>query len=216
MYFDFHHHSINSNGIKNIRIGISEELPGENSWFSAGIHPWDIEDLEISQSLKSLSSLLINKHCVALGELGIDKNFGTNLDLQIQVFRAQVALAEEYQKKVLIIHCIKAFQEMIEEKKRRSNDFIWVLHGFNGSRELIQQLLDQGFYFSVGALLFQEKAKISKHLQHIPLERLFIESDQSSIGIKDIYSRVAQLLKMDREDLNRKIEQNLKQILSRN
>ena len=153
---------------------------------------------------------------MALGELGIDKNFGTNLDLQIQVFRAQVALAEEYQKKVLIIHCIKAFQEMIEEKKRRSNDFIWVLHGFNGSRELIQQLLDQGFYFSVGALLFQEKAKISKHLQHIPLERLFIESDQSSIGIKDIYSRVAQLLKMDRKDLNRKIEQNLKQILSRN
>ena len=133
MYFDFHHHSINTNGIKNIRIGILEEVAGENSWFSAGIHPWDIEDILISQSMKSLASLLKDKHCVALGELGIDKNFGTNLDLQIQVFRAQVALAEEYQKKVLIIHCIKAFQEIIEEKKRLSNDCIWntVFMSFN-------------------------------------------------------------------------------------
>lgn len=212
MYFNFHYHSGGSNGIRNIRIGPNEVILKEGEYFSAGIHPWDIDHIDLSKALSDLETQLGKPRCVALGELGFDKNLGTNLDLQKEVFRSQLALALKHQKKVLIVHCIKAFQEIIEEKKNAPKNVIWVLHGFNGSKELIQQLLSQGFYFSLGALLFKEEAKITQNIIKIPIDRLFLETDDSTFKIEEVYHRAAQLLNIKADFLEDRLEQNLKHL----
>jgi len=89
MYFNFHHHSNDPSGIKNIRIDPDEEVLTEGNLFSAGIHPWDVERMDIPKALSEQDILLKDPKCMALGELGLDKNFGTNLDLQIKVLRSQ-------------------------------------------------------------------------------------------------------------------------------
>lgn len=216
MYFNFHHHSKGPSGIKNVRIGHSEEDLKGGEFFSAGIHPWDVEGMDIPKALSELDILLKDPKCMALGELGLDKNFGTNLDLQKEVLRSQLALALKHQKKVLIIHCIKAFQEIIEEKKKAPIHLKWVLHGFNGSSQLIAQLLQQGFYFSVGGLLLQREAKITKNLQKIPLDRLFLETDESEYPIEEIYQKAAQLLKLELNPLKVQLEHNLKLLFEEN
>lgn len=216
MYFNFHHHSKDPSGIKNVRIGHSEEDLKGGMLFSAGIHPWDVGGIDIPKALSELDILLKDPKCMALGELGIDKNFGTNLDLQIEVLRSQLALALKHQKKVLIIHCTKAFQEIIEEKKKAPIHFKWVLHGFNGSSQLIAQLLQQGFYFSVGGLLMKKEAKITKNLQKIPLDRLFLETDDSKYPIEEIYQKAAQLLNLELNPLRVQLEHNLKLLFEGN
>jgi len=214
MHFNFHYHSVSSHGIKNIRVGCFEEVLDESTSFSAGIHPWDVDSIDLSKALLDLDSRLKQPKCLALGELGIDKKFGTNLDLQIGLLRSQLELALKHQKKVLIIHCIKAFQEIIEEKNKAPNDFIWVLHGFNGSKELIQQMLHQGFYFSLGALLFMEDAKIIQNIKEIPLDRLFLETDDSDLIIEEVYQRAAHLLNLNVNIIEDQLEQNLKQVFT--
>lgn len=212
MYFDFHHHSSNSLGIKNIRLGSSEELLIDDLLFSVGIHPWDVDDVDMDKALTSLAFLLDDPKCVALGELGFDKKFGTNLDLQIELFRSQLAMAQKHHKKVLIIHCVKAFQEIIEEKMKAPGLFKWVLHGFNGSAHLIQQLLKHDFYFSVGPLLFKAESQIANNLHLLPLNRLFFETDDSDFGIDEVYQKAAEILEVDDRKLEFLVEQNLKQL----
>lgn len=206
--FHTHHADTGRNGIFNQRIGKEIKLP-KDTWYSAGIHPWDVEEVVLKSALKQLQTQLKNKNCLALGEIGIDKHFGTNLDLQIEVLKQQINLAEKQQKKVLIIHCIKAYQELISIKNEFSNEFIWILHGFNGSKELIESLVNQGFYFSIGALLQNPKSKIAQNLGIIPLDRLFFETDESHISIENIYQFAAKILGINTDDLENQIHQNL-------
>lgn len=214
MHFDFHHHSSVTThfGLKNIRLGHSEEGFMDASLYSIGIHPWDIKSIDLGKALTSLDGRLNDPKYMALGELGFDKNFGTNLDIQKEVFRSQLALAEKHQKKVLIIHCVKAFQEIIEEKMKTPYLFKWVLHGFNGSADLIQQLINHDFYFSIGALLFKKESKIAHHLHLIPLDRIFFETDESNFGIDEVYQQAAEILNIEESKLEFQVELNLKQL----
>lgn len=211
--FDFHTHHKDTGpyGIVNQRIGKESKLP-KNTWFSAGIHPWDAEELHLENALDQLQTQIKNKNCLAIGEIGLDKHFGTNLDFQIEVLKKQIFLAQKYQKEVLIIHCVKAYQDIIGVKKEFSNELIWVLHGFNGAAELIESLLNQGFYFSIGASLQNPKSKIHHHLGAIPLNRLFFETDESHLSIENIYQMAATLLNLNKSDLVDQVHQNLQNI----
>lgn len=211
MYFDFHTHrkKDNKTAIINRRMGIDLEVFNESTWFSAGIHPWDLGKIDLEVEYKNLKNSLLNKYCVALGELGLDKVFGTNLVFQKKVFRDQLSLAQECQTKVLIIHCVKAYQEIIEEKKNNTSDFYWVLHGFNGEKQLIEQLVKHGFYFSLGSALLVPETKIAKNAASIPLHRLFLETDDTDISIVELYQKASEVFGMDLKEFEKQIKMNL-------
>lgn len=212
MCFDFHTHNphIGISGIYNFRLGIEKELPKGVKYFTAGIHPWDIEDVDVANEIQNLKRLLQHENCLGIGEIGLDKHFGTNLELQLDVFRKQIELAKTSSKKVLIIHCVKAYQEIIAEKRSLDNSFIWVLHGFNGSIDLVKSLNHMGFYFSVGKLIFQDNSKIYKSIHQIPLDKLFLETDDHDYPIEEIYLKVSKCLNMDSFELMKQIKGNLK------
>ena len=83
--------------------------------FSVGIHPWFLDNWQ--EQLEALATLASHPNCWAIGECGIDKNTSTPLPLQQQIFTEQIAIAEALQKP-LIIHCVKAYSEVIALRQR--------------------------------------------------------------------------------------------------
>jgi TatD DNase family protein len=214
MKFNIHTHSkkISKKEIYNHRIGIDSEKQDYTGYYSTGIHPWDLDNINLDNSYKHLIDRLINPNCLALGECGLDKVCGTNLDLQKQVFRKQLKLAHQSNKKVLIIHCVKAYQEIIEEKKKCPYEFIWILHAFNGSKELVEQMNSHDFYFSLGDNLLNSHSKTHQSIKAIPLNRMFFETDESEERIDSIYQEAAEILTVSLGSLESQIRDNINQV----
>ena len=212
MYLNFHTHGgpqASVTSIHNYAVGSQKNADmAAGRFFSAGIHPWDCKDLDVEKHLKELEGLLRQPQCLAMGELGLDKIFGTDLVYQREVFRAQLAVAQKCKTKVLIIHSVKAYEEIMEEKRRCGHSFYWVLHAFNGSPELIRSLVKRGFYFSIGHLLLNPATKIARSIQHIPVDRLFLETDESTEDIRAVYQKAAALRSIPEEILKERIQEN--------
>ena len=105
-------------------------------------------------------------------------------ELQRELFRAHALLAEREQKP-LIIHCVKAFDDILAMRKEITPGQAWIIHGFRGKPQLAEQLTKAGMFLSLGEHFNTESAKT------IPAGRLFIESDESTLTIGEIYSRIA-------------------------
>ena len=98
--------------------------------YSIGIHPWYIKEERLESDLKTIAEKLQLKECFALGECGLDKRIEVPIGLQIEVFEKQIALAEQYQKP-LVLHLVAAFDELIEIKKRLKISVPIIIHGFS-------------------------------------------------------------------------------------
>ena len=152
--------------------------------FSTGIHPWHITS-DWKEKLKTIEELLGNNSCVAIGECGIDKLKSTaEITLQKEVFVAHALLAERL-RLPLIIHCVKAYEEILAARKECNPTQAWIIHGFRGKPQQADQLIRAGLHISFGEHFNPESARA------IPTERLFVESDESTLPILEIYSRVA-------------------------
>ncbi len=203
-YINIHtHHLSLEDGVFlfNNRFGFDKELHTE-AYFSIGIHPWDTE-LEISKT--GFEKLISHKNCLAIGECGLDKIKGPELNLQKRVFEYQLNLAVKYQKPV-IIHCVKAFDELIEVCQPFKTKVPLIIHGFNKSQQLAEQLIVKGFYLSFGNSIFK---KNEFDFNTIPLEKIFLETDDNeSLLISDVYKMAAQSFNISENDLKEKIYSN--------
>lgn len=152
---------------------------------SLGIHPWHITDCW-QQQIAAIEESATKENVIAIGECGLDKlKSPANIELQKEIFRSHALLAEKAGKP-LIIHCVKAYDELIAMHKDVSPLQAWIIHGFRGKPEQAVQLVRVGFYISLGEQFNPDSAKT------IPTDRLFIESDESHSSITDIYTMVAQ------------------------
>ncbi len=203
-YINIHtHHLSQENGVFlfNNRFGFDKEFFSEK-YFSIGIHPWDA-DLKISFS--EFESMIQNPNCLAIGECGLDKLKGPDLEIQKTIFKTQLNLAVKFQKPV-IIHCVKAFDELIDICKPYHSKIPLIVHGFNKSTQLAKQLIDKGFYLSLHHSVFN---KTEYDFSIIPLDKMFLETDDTiDISIIDIYSKAAFKLQLSDSDLKAKIYTN--------
>lgn len=201
-FFDFHHHhSKNEYGIYNLELG---EVP-PNNWFSVGIHPAKIsEDLEDQFSvLKEISK---NKKCVAIGECGLDGLIEVDEKLQEEVFIRQIEWANKIEKP-LIIHCVRRFPKLISLCKIAKVPLI--IHGFNKNRTVGEELLKNQFYLSFGKSLL-ENVNLQNFLREIPLDQIFLETDNADFEIEKLYRKAAQIKNISEENLIETIRKNLK------
>ncbi|PPD35803.1 MAG: deoxyribonuclease [Methylomonas sp.] len=180
---------------------------------SIGIHPWYIEPETIAQSLQNMQSLFNDRIIVAVGECGLDKSISTDLTLQIQVFRYQAELAERLEKP-LIVHCVRAFNELLQLYKQLRPTQPWLVHGFSGKAELAGQLAKHGVYLCFGKALLNERSPASHALQAVPLEQLFLETDDSAYEISEIYAAAAKILGLDLTILQRQIVANFERVFA--
>jgi TatD DNase family protein len=153
-------------------------------WFSCGIHPWNAEESDSRFDL--LKDIVTRPEVVAIGEVGLDKLRGPDMLIQIEVFRKQIELAVSVNKP-LIIHCVRAWDELISlYKDYQKHDIPRIIHGYRGNPEQTKQLSRLGFKFSIGEKFNRES------LKRITVTDIFFETDMSGLTICKIYRNVSQ------------------------
>lgn len=174
--------------------------------YSIGIHPWHIDENRLESDLKIIEEKLQLKECLALGECGLDKRIEIPMELQISVFERQIALAEKYQKP-LVLHLVAAFQELIEIKKRLNISVPIVIHGFSKNEQVAKQLIDNGLYISFGKYLLRNPELKSVFLS-VPDDRFFLETDMIDETLEQVYVLAADYKNITLDDLKRKVNGN--------
>ncbi len=183
-----------------------------SGFYSLGLHPWFIEQQDVGQAMGKIAAVLADSNLLAIGECGLDKLQSMSLLKQIEVFEQQIQLAERCQKP-LIIHCVRAFNELLQLKKSSLADIAWVIHGFNSKPAVAESLLKQGFYLSMGKALLNPQSNAAKTLQIMPLQQLFLETDAAEdILISDIYAAAAKIVGLSIENLQQQIFHNFKRV----
>ena len=197
-YFNIHRHSpakdLEETAIVNIFP--KQEVPG-NHLYSVGLHPWYVFENVLNRDLKLVEEKGVN--AAAIGECGLDRSCDLPFELQLNVLRAQVEIAAALGKP-LIIHCVRAYPELISEKNACHNKLPWIVHGFRGYPEMASQLIDHGLYLSFGEALLRDR-HLGAILASIPEDRYFLETDESNINISEIYGKAALLRKTDIETI---------------
>mgnify|MGYP001001508170 CR=1 FL=1 len=178
--------------------------------YSIGIHPWYIVEDRLSEDLAVLESKLEFENCLAVGECGLDKRIEIPLPLQTQVFEKQLLLAEQY-KKPVILHCVAAFQEVIEIKNALKITVPMIVHGFSKNQETAKQLLDNGFYVSFGKYLLRNP-ELESVFKSVPNDRFFLETDTVEESIRDVYKLAAQYKNIEIEILKDTLHENFNRV----
>lgn len=173
--------------------------------FTAGIHPWHADLFDPGEVETLLESLENQKMMIALGETGLDKKYNTDFNKQKVIFGLHVDYASKKQIP-LIIHCVKAWDEILYYSKRTEVPFI--LHGFNASAEMTKQLIRSGFYFSFGISLIKDLKVFKEILQLIPAESLFFETDDGGLDIRNVYYQASLIYQCSIEELKQQVFEN--------
>lgn len=173
--------------------------------YSAGIHPWNAENA--TESLFSrLEQLLQLGNVLAVGECGIDKAIATPIDVQQSVMMRQVLLSEKYQKP-LIVHCVRAWQEIISLHRIIKPSQKWIIHGFRAKPTVLDTLLKEDFLISYGHHFNAESVKIT------PLHHILIETDECRQPIIQLASAIAEVKGISTESLLAAVSQNIQSCL---
>jgi TatD DNase family protein len=174
--------------------------------YSIGIHPWYIDENRLATDLATIETKLQLPECLALGECGLDKRIEIPMALQIAVFEQQIALAEQYQKP-LVLHLVAAFDELIEIKKRLNISVPVIIHGFSKNEQMAKQLLDYGFYLSFGKYLLRNP-ELQYVFQSVSNDRFFLETDTIEETLEEVYILAAKYKNITLESLQKQIENN--------
>ena len=170
---------------------------------TVGIHPWHALIGEVAEVERLAPSV------DAVGEIGLDYACEVGHEEQAAVFRAQLAIAERLEKPV-VLHCVRAFEDVIRIVSGYRLKAV-IFHGFIGSIEQAQRAVRQGFYLSFGERTFRSPKSI-KALRSTPLSHLFVESDESTTPIEEIYAKIAALRDIKVEELLLATEENFGRI----
>ena len=172
---------------------------------TVGIHPWHALEANLSVVEARVADV------DAIGEIGLDVACDVPHEVQIAVFRAQLAIAEQHEKAV-VLHCVKAFEEVMKIVLEYRLKAV-IFHGFIGSKEQAQHAVKQGFYLSFGERTFRSPKTIEA-LRSTPLSLLFIETDESTTPIEEIYEKIAELRGLPTTELITAIEENFNRIFN--
>ncbi|OFY74947.1 MAG: hypothetical protein A2V46_13545, partial [Bacteroidetes bacterium RBG_19FT_COMBO_42_7] len=151
-YIDIHTHNAKpAKGIFAVENLMAHEnlMPGTITAkaFTAGIHPWHLNEFNRDKLLEYVSNVAGDPKLIAFGEAGFDKLRGPSVELQTSTFAEQVKIAGEYNKP-LVIHCVRAWEELLAAHRNMKPLTPWLVHGFRGKKELALQLIKRGMYLS--------------------------------------------------------------------
>lgn len=214
-YLDFHTHGIRNPKDPNFVEIVSVHLGQDKDFthYTIGMHPWWTQSVLTQDQKEKLSFHLKHPNCLALGEVGLDKLKGPAMKLQIEILKNQLTVAGQL-KKPVVIHCVRAIDQLLSVKKNFPHIGNWCLHGYSRHAQLAKQLIDQGFYLSIMPGLPDHK--LESLLRTIPLDKLFLETDSfPHLSIEQIYLQVASKLDLSVDRLKQQMMQNAKEFFSR-
>lgn len=115
--------------------------------------------------------------CVCIGEIGLDYNEEdrkANADKQAEMFRKMIRLAKKINKPV-IVHSRKAELEAIEILEEEGVNNV-IMHCFSGSKSLIKRAAENGWSFSIPAVI-KRLLHFQMLVEMVDIKQLLTETD---------------------------------------
>lgn len=187
----------------------------DNVFFTAGLHPWHADLLDLNQIEKKLEAFISGKKIIAIGETGLDKIKGVHWEIQQQVFKKHIELSEKYHFP-LVIHSVKTHNDVLKLKKDSGAKSNWVIHNFTGSLQMAMDFIDHCCYLSFCHHLKNERSRISQFFYQLPKSKIFLETDDFDISIKELYQNAAKKWMISVDDLKSQLVYNLQEFLRNN
>ncbi len=151
-----------------------------NLSFAVGLHPLDAQKWTDTTETEILEYAQSDQRVVAIGEMGLDFYKANNHQHQQQVLEAQLKIAHQLQKPI-IIHCRDAAQKLkdvLELFWQQTGEVKGVMHCWSGTPEETQWFLDLGFYISFsGVVTFKNAKTIQESAKIVPSDRILVETD---------------------------------------
>ena len=206
-YFDIHTHHIPPHPSQAIVSINASSLPINEKTVhaSVGIHPWYLTEANAESQWEALKSSIEDQRTIAIGEVGLDKLRGASITFQTSVFLQEIALAESFNLP-MVIHCVRAINEIIQIKKTCKPKQPWIIHGFRGKPSVAQELLKNRCWISFGSNYQKGSVNIT------PLDRLLIETDESEESIGRIYQSIAETRGISLRELTEAINRNVRKV----
>jgi TatD DNase family protein len=192
-------------------VNLEMNAPDKPDHYSYGLHPWHINSESCGNELSLLLLKAQEKRCIAIGECGLDKLSSVDFALQQEVFIQQVKIANALGKP-LIIHCVKAFNELFNCLNLNDNKVPVIIHGYNNNENIARVLVNEGCYFSFGKALLGYESNAAKALKNVGRRNFFLETDDADISIKYIYKKASELLGIDEEIVKEQVKNNFLQV----
>ncbi len=171
---------------------------------TVGLHPWQAEHGSLPTEEEVIDA-------DAVGEIGLDKACEVDFERQQALFIKQLELAERHEKPI-ILHCVRAFEEVMNCLEKHTLRAV-IFHGFTGSREQAMRAVKKGYYLSFGART-ERSRKTVEALRATPLERLFVETDESPVALEELYQTIALLRGVGSEELKQATANNYTRIFT--
>lgn len=155
-----------------------------------------------------------------IGEVGLDfsSQYVKTKDKQLEVFNYICEIAGK-KNKIMSIHSRKADEPIVSILENKNIKFA-VFHWYTGSIERIEQIIDDGYYFSANLAMLKSNSG-REILKKIPINRLLIETDgphtyiKKSVAVPEkmqiVYNEFGKFFNMP--DLSEIIYSNFKKLL---
>lgn len=143
-----------------------------------GLHPGSInQDYKIE--LEIIKKEIDRGNYIAIGEIGIDLYWDrTYIKEQIIAFELQIDWAKELGLPI-VIHARDSFAEIFQVLDKKIDDKLFgVFHCFTGELTEVEKILSyENFMFGIGGILTFKNAGLDKTVEHIPLNKIVLETD---------------------------------------
>ncbi|WP_100656350.1 TatD family hydrolase [Alteromonas flava] len=153
-----------------------------------GLHPYFLTQAsmpELRNALDSLRMLLADHQdsVSAIGECGLDAVIDCSMATQIEIFDAQIQLANEINKP-LIIHARKTHHLIAERLSANRFAQRGIIHGFSGSIELATSYLERGFLLGIGGTITYPRGnKTRETIKALGLSAIVLETDSPDMPL---------------------------------
>lgn len=200
------------------------------SYLAPGLHPFYIEQHQDSH-LQDLEQILQQENCVAIGEIGLDTFLPQHklpdaLAKQQRFFSAQLQLAQQYQKPVLL-HIRKSHADTLKILKEQQFSLGGIAHAFSGGGEEAKAFAKLGFKIGVtGQITNPNAKKLHAVVQALGADHLVLETDcpdmtplccqhsaeqrtrNTPVNLPYVLQGLAKSLNLDEQQLAAKLWQN--------
>lgn len=212
----------------NIAVDLSESY--DRFYAAVGMHPHDSKDASAKLYDKFIELSKMEK-VVAIGEIGLDFHYDFSpRDVQERVFIEQLELARSV-KLPAVIHLREAYGVMLRLLKENKSKLEYgiLLHCYSGSKEVAEELLKLGGYFSFGgAITFKNAVDKPDIIRALPEDRIMVETDCPYMTpvpyrgkdnepkyVNLVADRLAEILEKDRQYIEKLTVKNTKEFFKK-
>ncbi|MBT0585804.1 TatD family hydrolase [Alteromonas sp. SM 2104] len=197
---------------------------------SLGLHPYFLTDTTCAERDLVQLDVALKQHAhqvVAVGECGLDGMISIPMTLQHRVFQAQITLAQQHQKP-LIVHARKTHHLIMQDLKSTQYHGRGIIHAFSGPVDVAKPYLDRDWLLGIGGTItYPRGRKTQETIKCVGLEHLVLETDAPDMPLRgyqgqrntperlgQVAQAVAQLLDVSVARVIQQTTQNYQQLVS--